>query len=74
MAAAAVISGSRFYVLKGYGAKLQRSISSWMLDTHVDRHGYIEIDPPYLGKRDTMIGSGNLPKFEDNLYSKYEVN
>ena len=71
--AAAVISGSRFYILKGYGAKLQRSIISWMLDTHVERHGYTEIDPPYLVKRDTMIGSGNLPKFEDNLYHDNET-
>ena len=66
MSAGASISGSRFYVLRGYGSKLQRSISSWMLDIHVEQHGYIEIDPPYLVKRDTMIGSGNLPKFKDN--------
>ena len=56
MSAGASISGSRFYVLRGYGSRLQRAISSWMLDIHVEQNGYLEIDPPYLVKRDTMIG------------------
>ena len=73
MSAGASISGSRFYVLRGYGSRLQRAISSWMLDIHVEQNGYLEIDPPYLVKRDTMIGSGNLPKFEENLYHDTET-
>ena len=62
------LSGTRFYVLKGLGAKLQRALISFMLDLHVDEHGYEEIYPPFMVKRECMIGSGNLPKFGDNLY------
>tara|TARA_B100001750_G_C15467076_1_gene577663 strand:+ start:291 stop:1559 length:1269 start_codon:yes stop_codon:yes gene_type:complete len=73
MESGASISGSRFYVLKGKGAKLQRALSAWMLDVHTTKNGYIEIDPPYLVKHDTMVGSGNLPKFKDNLYHDDET-
>ncbi|MBU87808.1 MAG: serine--tRNA ligase [SAR202 cluster bacterium] len=73
MESGASISGSRFYVLKGRGAKLQRALSAWMLDVHTNKNGYIEIDPPYLVKHDTMVGSGNLPKFKDNLYHDDET-
>ena len=73
MESGASISGSRFYVLKGKGAKLQRALSAWMLDVHTNKNGYIEIDPPYLVKHDTMVGSGNLPKFKDNLYHDDET-
>ena len=73
MESGASISGSRFYILKGRGAKLQRALSTWMLDVHTNNNGYIEIDPPYLVKRDTMVGSGNLPKFKDNLYHDDET-
>jgi seryl-tRNA synthetase len=62
------LSGTRFYVLKGLGAHLQRALISFMLDTHVREHGYKEIYPPFMVKRECMIGSGNLPKFGDNLY------
>ena len=62
------VSGSRFFLLKGAGARLQRALITWMLDLHTQEHGYTEIAPPYLVRRDTMIGSGNLPKFADNLY------
>ena len=62
------ISGSRFYILKGRGARLQRALIDWMVDTHVQEHGYQEIYPPFLVKRETMVGSGNLPKFGNNLY------
>jgi seryl-tRNA synthetase len=62
------LSGTRFYVLKGWGALLQRALISFMLDLHVNEHGYTEIYPPYMVKRECMIGSGNLPKFADNLY------
>jgi seryl-tRNA synthetase len=62
------LSGTRFYVLKGLGARLQRAIIALMLDTHTRESGYTEIYPPYLVKRDIMTASGNLPKFADNLY------
>ena len=62
------LSGTRFYVLKGLGARLQRVLISFMLDVHVSEHGYKEIYPPFMVKRECMVGSGNLPKFGDNLY------
>jgi len=62
------LSGTRFYVLKGLGAKLQRALISFMLDLHINKHGYKEIYPPFMVKRECMVGSGNLPKFSDNLY------
>ncbi len=66
------ISGSRFYILKGQGARLQRALITWMLDLHVQKHGYTEIYPPYLVRGDCMVGTGNLPKFGDNLYRDAE--
>jgi len=66
------LSGSRFYVLKGLGAHLQRALISFMLDVHVKEHGYEEIYPPFMVKRECLIGSGNLPKFGDNLYHDEE--
>jgi seryl-tRNA synthetase len=66
------LSGTRFYVLKGLGARLQRALISFMLDVHVSEHGYEEIYPPYMVKRECMVGSGNLPKFGDNLYHDEE--
>lgn len=71
--AGANISGARFFVLKEKGARLHRALMNWMMDTHTDEFGYSEIDPPYLVKEDTMIGSGNLPKFRDNLYRDEET-
>lgn len=65
------ISGSRFYVLKGAGAALQRALISWMLDVHIDQ-GYTEIYPPYMVKRDCLFGTAQLPKFGDNLYRDAE--
>ena len=62
------IAGSRFYTLSGLGARLQRSLASWMLDLHVQEHGYRETYLPYMVRREVMEGSGNLPKFGDNLY------
>jgi seryl-tRNA synthetase len=62
------LSGSRFYVLRDAGARLQRSLITWMLDIHTQEHGYTEIYPPALVRQETMVGSGNLPKFSDNLY------
>ncbi len=62
------ISGSRFYVLRGAGARLQRALISWMLDLHTREHGYTEIYPPYLVKQQCLYGAGQLPKFADNIY------
>ncbi len=67
-AAGAKISGSRFYVLRGLGAKLERALISWMIDVHVQEEGYTEILPPYLVNRESMTGTGQLPKFADDLY------
>ena len=72
--AGARMSGARFYVLAGKGAQLQRALISWMLDVHVNEHGYTEIAPPYMVREETMVGSGNLPKFRDNLYHDDETN
>jgi seryl-tRNA synthetase len=66
------ISGSRFYVLRGPGAKLQRALITFMLDLHVGEHGYSEVYPPFMVKQEAMLGSGNLPKFADNLYHDAE--
>jgi seryl-tRNA synthetase len=62
------ISGTRFYVLKSWGARLQRALITLMLDLHTQKHGYVEIYPPYMVRRDCLVGTGNLPKFGDNLY------
>ena len=62
------ISGSRFYVLRGDGARLQRALISWMLDLHRRDHGYQEIYPPALVMEQTLVGTGNLPKFGDALF------
>lgn len=66
------ISGSRFYILAGLGARLQRALISWMLDVHTKEHNYIEIIPPVMVKGKTLEGSGNLPKFSENLYRDIE--
>ena len=66
------LSGTRFYVLKGLGARLQRAIISFMLDLHTTEHGYQEVYPPFMVKRECMVGSGNLPKFADTLYHDEE--
>jgi len=66
------LSGTRFYVLKGLGARLQRALISFMLDLHTSEHGYQEVYPPFMVKRECMVGSGNLPKFADNLYHDEE--
>jgi seryl-tRNA synthetase len=65
------ITGSRFYVLSGAGARLQRALIAWMLDLH-NHQGYTEKYTPFMVKEKTMFGSGQLPKFEDNLYRDVE--
>jgi seryl-tRNA synthetase len=66
------LSGTRFYVLNGMGARLQRALISFFLDTHTFQHQYQEVYLPFMVKRDTMQNSGNLPKFADNLYRDAE--
>ncbi len=66
------ISGSRFYVLKGAGAEMQRALITYMLDLHVRGHDYTEIYPPFVIKRECLVGTGQLPKFGDNLYHDVE--
>ena len=65
------ITGSRFYVLSGAGARLQRAIIQWMLDLH-RRQDYLEKYPPFMVKAETLFASGQLPKFENNLYHDHE--
>ena len=66
--AAAKMSGSRFAVLKGQLARLERAIGQFMLDMQTDKHGYQEVAPPYMVKDDAMFGTGQLPKFEEDLF------
>ena len=66
------LSGSRFYVLRGAGARLQRALIAWMLDVHTRQHGYTEIYPPFVVREECMWGAGQLPKFADNIYHDVE--
>jgi len=66
------LSGSRFYVLRGLGARLQRALIAFMLDLHTTEHAYQEVYLPFVVKQECMVGSGNLPKFADNLYHDEE--
>lgn len=66
------IAGSRFYVLKGPAARLQRALINWFLDVHTTEHGYTEVYPPFLVRTSSMLGTGNLPKFGDVLYRDAE--
>jgi seryl-tRNA synthetase len=65
------ITGSRFYVLSGAGARLQRALIAWMLDLH-NRQGYTEKYTPFIVKAQTLFGAGQLPKFRENLYHDHE--
>lgn len=65
---AAKITGARFHVYRGLGAKLERAITNFFLDTHTEKHGYTEVFPPFMVSRDSMIGTGQLPKFEEDAY------
>jgi len=66
------LSGSRFYVMLGAGSRLQRALINWMLDVHVQDHGYTEVYPPFIVKEEAMWGAGQLPKFRDNIYRDAE--
>ena len=62
------ISGSHFVLFKGEGARLQRALIQFMLDLHIRKHGYTEIIPPYIVNRQSMFGTGQLPKMEEDMY------
>jgi len=66
------LSGSRFYLLKGAGAHLQRALIAWMLDLHVQKHGYSEVYPPFMVREACMWGAGQLPKLRENMYHDAE--
>ena len=68
---AAKISGSRFTVYRDAGARLERAITNFFLDTHTEKHGYTEIFPPFMVSRESMTGTGQLPKFEEDAYKVY---
>jgi len=67
-ARAAKIAGARFTLYKGAGARLERALINFMLDLHTDEHGYKEMIPPTLANRAALTGTGNLPKFEEDLF------
>ena len=62
------IAGNNFLLYKGIGAKLERAMINFMLDLHTNKHGYTEISPPFVANRPTMTGTGQLPKFESDMY------
>lgn len=65
---AAKVTGSRFTFYKGLGARLERAVINYYLDTHIDEHNYTEVFPPYMVNRKSMIGTGQLPKFEEDAF------
>lgn len=65
---AAKVTGSRFVFYKGLGARLERALINFMMDLHADQHGYEEVLPPYIVNRDSLFGTGQLPKFEEDLF------
>src|SRR5271165_929287 len=65
---AAKISGARFAVYMGAGARLERALISFMLDTHTQKHGYTEVLPPFMVNSDSLFGTGQLPKFAEDLF------
>ncbi|SHI06673.1 serine--tRNA ligase [Clostridium grantii] len=62
------VSGSRFTILKGLGARLERAVINYFLNTHTEDNGYTEIFPPFMVNRDSMTGTGQLPKFEEDAF------
>ncbi|GGJ07133.1 serine--tRNA ligase [Alicyclobacillus cellulosilyticus] len=62
------ITGSRFVAYKGLGAKLERALASFMLDFHIERHGYTEVFPAFIANEESLIGTGNLPKFGEEMF------
>lgn len=66
--AAAKVTGSRFVFYRGLGARLERALINFMIDLHIEEHGYEEVIPPYIVNRDSLIAAGQLPKFEEDLF------
>ena len=66
--AGAKVAGARFTVLRGAGARLNRALINFMLDLHTGEHGYNEVTPPFLANAETLFGTGQLPKFEEDLF------
>ena len=64
----AKLAGARFTVYFGAGARLERALINFMLDLHVNEHGYTEVQPPFIVNRNTLVGTGQLPKFEEDLF------
>ncbi len=64
----AKITGARFTLYRGFGARLERALINFMLDLHTDEHGYTEVLPPFIVNRESMTGTGQLPKFEEDLF------
>jgi len=71
---AAKITGARFALYKGQGARLERALINFMLDLHTNEHGYKEVLPPFMANTDSFIGTGNLPKFEEDLFKVKDTN
>jgi seryl-tRNA synthetase len=67
-ARASRMSGSSFVSYRGLGAKLERALINFMLDLHIEKHGYTEVSPPFVTKREAMFGTGQLPKLEEDMY------
>lgn len=72
-ATAAKVTGTRFTFYKGDGARLERALVNFMLDLHTEKHGYVEVFPPFMVHRDSMIGTGQLPKFEEDAFKITET-
>lgn len=66
------VAGTRGYMLKGDGSRLQRALEAWMLDVHISQHGYIEVTPPYQVLGEMLVGTGQLPKFAETLFHDAE--
>jgi seryl-tRNA synthetase len=66
--AASKITGSRFTLYKGLGARLERSLINFFLNTHTEKHGYTEVLPPFMANRNSFVGTGQLPKFEEDMF------
>ncbi|NLT95526.1 MAG: serine--tRNA ligase [Clostridia bacterium] len=64
----AKVTGARFTFYKGIGARLERALINFMLDVHITEHGYVEVFPPFMVNRNSMIGTGQLPKFEEDMF------
>ena len=63
------VTGSRFVFYRGLGARLERALMSFMMDLHAEEHGYEEMLPPVIVNRDSLTGTGQLPKFEEDVFN-----